>query len=134
MRFFLILSMLVITSCTYDELLVGCMDSLALNYDPYAQVDDGSCIFSDCEVSSPSFTDCVEPIFIEHCWVCHFPSNPNGILSLSNYEEIRNQVLNGNVIESIKREVGFMPKNGERLTVEEILIIENWKENGAPNN
>ena len=52
----------------------------------------------------------------------------------SNYEEIRNQVLNGNVIESIKREVGFMPKNGERLTVEEILIIENWKENGAPNN
>ena len=45
MRFFLILSMLVITSCTYDELLVGCMDSLALNYDSLANIDDGSCVF-----------------------------------------------------------------------------------------
>ncbi len=49
-------------------------------------------------------------------------------------ETIQDKVINGTVIESIKREVGFMPKNGERLSAEEILIIENWKENGAPNN
>ena len=134
MRFFLILSLLVITSCTYDELLVGCMDSLALNYDPYAQVDDGSCILSDCEVNSPSFTDCVEPIFEKNCIGCHFQNNSNGIMPLSNFQEIQYNVINGTVIESIKREVGFMPKNGERLSAEEILIIENWKENDAPNN
>ena len=134
MRFFLILSLLVMTSCTYDELLVGCMDSLALNYDPYAQVDDGSCILSDCEVNSPSFTDCVEPIFEKNCIVCHFQNNSNEIMPLSNFQEIQYNVINGTVIESIKREVGFMPKNGERLSAEEILIIENWKENGTPNN
>ena len=55
-------------------------------------------------------------------------------MPLTNFLEIQDKVINGTVIESIKREVGFMPKNGERLTVEEILIIENWKENGAPNN
>ena len=109
MRIFLIVSLLVITSCTYNELSV-------------------------CETQNPSFNDCVEPIFVENCIACHFQNNPNGIMPLTNFLEIQDKVINGTVIESIKREVGFMPKNGERLTVEEILIIENWKENGAPNN
>ena len=109
MRIFLILSILVTTSCTYNELSI-------------------------CETDNPSFTDCVEPIFKKNCIVCHFQNNSNGIMPLSNFQEIQDNVINGTVIESIKREVGFMPKNGERLTVEEILIIENWKENGAPNN
>ncbi len=109
MRIFLIVSLLVITSCTYNELSV-------------------------CETENPSFNDCVEPIFVENCIACHFQNNPNGIMPLTNFLEIQDKVINGTVIESIKREVGFMPKNGERLTVEEILIIENWKENGAPNN
>ena len=109
MRFFLILSILVITSCTYNELSI-------------------------CETENPSFTDCVEPIFEKSCIGCHFQNNSNGIMPLSNFQEIQDNVINGTVIESIKREVGFMPKNEERLTVEEILIIENWKENGAPNN
>jgi|TARA_B110000116_G_scaffold272414_1_gene297333 hypothetical protein len=109
MRFFLILSMLVITSCTYNELSI-------------------------CETDNPSFSDCVKPIFEKNCIGCHFQNNSNGIMPLSNFQEIRDNVINGTVIESIKREVGFMPTNGERLSTEEILIIENWKENGAPNN
>ena len=109
MRIFLILSILVITSCTYNELSI-------------------------CETDNPSFIHCVEPIFEKNCIGCHFQNNSNGIMPLTNFQEIQDNVINGTVIESIKREVGFMPKNGERLTVEEILIIENWKENGAPNN
>ena len=109
MRFFLILSILVITSCTYNELSI-------------------------CETDNPSFTDCVEPIFEKNCIGCHFQDTPNGIMPLTNFLEIQDKVINGTVIESIKKEVGFMPKNGERLSAEEILIIENWKENGAPNN
>ena len=109
MRFFLILSILVITSCTYNELSI-------------------------CETDNPSFTDCVEPIFKKNCIGCHFQNNSTGIIPLTNFLEIQDKVINGTVIESIKREVGFMPKNGERLSAEEILIIENWKENGAPNN
>ena len=111
MRFFLILSILVITSCTYNELSI-------------------------CETDNPSFTDCVEPIFEKNCIGCHFQDNSNGIMPLSNFQEIQDNVINGTVIERIKGEGGFipMPYNGERLTIEEILIIENWKENGAPNN
>ena len=96
-----------------------------------------SCSYNElslCETDNPSFSDCVEPIFEKNCIGCHFQNNPNGIMSLTNFLEIQDKVISGTVIESIKREVGFMPKNGERLTVEEILIIENWKANGAPNN
>ena len=96
-----------------------------------------SCSYNElslCEIDNPSFTDCVEPIFEKNCIVCHFQNNSDEIMSLTNFQEIQDNVVNGTVIESIKREVGFMPKNEERLTVEEILIIENWKENGAPNN
>ena len=107
MRIFLILGILVITSCTYNELSI-------------------------CEIDNPSFTDCVEPIFEKNCIGCHFQNNSNGIMPLTNFQEIRDNVVNGTILESIKD--GYMPQDGERLTIEEILIIENWKENGAPNN
>ena len=96
-----------------------------------------SCSYNElslCETDNPSFTDYVEPIFKKNCIGCHFQNNSTGIIPLTNFLEIQDKVINGTVIESIKREVGFMPKNGERLSAEEILIIENWKENGAPNN
>ena len=104
-----IILFLLFSSCSYNELFL-------------------------CETDNPSFSDCVEPIFEKNCIGCHFQDNSDGIMLLTNFQEIQDKVINGTVIESIKREVGFMPKNGERLTVEEILIIENWKENGAPNN
>ena len=109
MKQYLLFILFLISSCTYDKLSV-------------------------CETDNPSFSECVEPIFMEHCVVCHFPENPDGILYLSYYLEIRDQVLNGNVIESIKRDVDYMPKGGSKLSAEQILIIENWKDNGAPNN
>jgi len=120
MRFFLILSILVITSCAYNEVPEVPVVPLVPEV--------------PCEPGKPSFTECVEPIFENSCIECHFQNNSNGIMSLSNFQEIQDNVINGTVIESIKREVGFMPKNGERLSAEEILIIENWKENGTPNN
>ncbi len=111
MRIFIIYSLLLLllSSCSYNEL-------------------------SLCETDNPSFADCVEPIFEKNCIGCHFQNNSDGIMPLTNFQEIQDKVINGTVIESIKREVGFMPKNGERLTAEEILIIEKWKNNGAPNN
>jgi hypothetical protein len=55
-------------------------------------------------------------------------------MPLTNYDEIQDKVVNGSVIESIKRSDGFMPKNGDRLSTEQILIIEKWYSNGTPNN
>ena len=108
-RLLFLFSLFVFSSCTYHEI-------------------------SPCETTAPTFSDCVKPIFEQNCMGCHSMGNPDEIMALTNYQEIQNQVINGTVIESLKREVGFMPKYGERLSEEEIVIIENWKNNGAPNN
>ena len=108
------LLLFLLSSCTYNEL-------------PISEV-------TICETNSPSFLDCVLPIFEESCVECHFNNNSDGIMPLTNYEEIQDKVVNGTVIESINREIGFMPKNSERLSAEQILIIEKWYENGTPNN
>jgi hypothetical protein len=108
------LLLFLLSSCTYNEL-------------PISEI-------TICETNSPSFSDCVLPIFEESCMECHFNNNSEGIMPLTNYEEIQDKVLNGTVIESIKRSAGFMPKNGDRLSTEQILIIEKWYENGTPNN
>ena len=99
----------LICSCTYNELSV-------------------------CETEFPLFSECVMPIFTDHCIRCHFHENSFGIMPLTNFTEIQDKIINGTIIESINREVGFMPKNGEKLSVEEIIIIEQWYANGTPNN
>ena len=104
-----ILFFLLISSCSYNELTV-------------------------CETNNPSFSECIMPIFSEHCIECHFHENSDGIMPLTSFTEIQDKIINGEIIESINQEIGFMPKNGERLSAEQILIIEKWYENGAPNN
>ena len=116
-RLLFLFSLFVFSSCTYHEI------------SPY---ETNGPTF--CETNEPTFSDCVKPIFEQSCKGCHSTGNPDGIMALTNYQEIQEQVINGNVIESLKREEGFMPKSMERLSEAEILIIENWKENGAPNN
>lgn len=138
MRFldFYLIIFLLINSCTYNTLIPGCIDPSAINYNQEADVNDGSCIYttsSTC-LSDPIFLECVFPIFEEHCINCHFHENPYGIMPLTNFTEIQDNIVNGTIIESIKREIGFMPKNGEKLSAEEILIIEKWYENGTLNN
>ena len=108
------LLLFLLSSCTYNEL-------------PISEI-------TICETNSPSFSDCVLPIFEESCVECHFNNNSDGIMPLTNYDEIQDKVVNGSVIESIKRSDDFMPKNGDRLSTEQILIIEKWYSNGTPNN
>ena len=101
--------LLILTSCTYQEI-------------------------SLCETDEPSYSDCVKPIFEEHCMGCHYTNNTDAIMDLSNFQVIQDKVMDGSIIESLEREIGFMPKNGERLSADAISIIKKWKENGAQNN
>ena len=61
------------TSVTVDSAIVlGCMDTLASNYDPCATVDNGSCLTSCSSgigVNSESFEDPLVPLFGQGPWV-----------------------------------------------------------------
>jgi hypothetical protein len=96
-----------------------------------------------------SFQAHVLPIFEEHCLQCHGGERPEGGvrteegLSLKAYEDIMAGSWNGSVIEPgdvensylIEQVVtGRMPKQGPKLTPEEIAILTAWVEAGAPNN
>ena len=108
-RTFFLFGLFVFASCTYHEL-------------------------SPCETNEPTFSDCVKPIFEQNCVGCH---QIDHLLHLLTYEDIKEAVLNGKVIESIEKEeneLGFMPLNANKLTSQEIELIKNWKENGTPNN
>ncbi len=49
---------LIVTNCT-GSLIYGCIDNAALNYDPGANVDDGSCIYEQCELSITAMADTI---------------------------------------------------------------------------
>ena len=108
-RIIFLFGLVILTSCTYHEI-------------------------SLCDTDEPTYSDCVKPIFEEHCMGCHYSNNPEEIMVFSNFQVIQDKVINGTIIESLEREIGFMPKNGERLSSDKILIIKKWKENGAQNN
>ena len=55
-------------SCTY---VLGCTDSLATNYDPLATQDDGSCLYAACSVLAPTCYDF-------NTGVAPVPGCPNG--------------------------------------------------------
>ena len=114
MRIFIIYSLLLLllSSCSYNEL-------------------------SLCETNNPSYSNCIEPIFKEHCVVCHNSQQQYSNLILENYTEISEAVINRNVIDRISKDesdILFMPQSSSKLLEKEIQLIINWKENGALNN
>ncbi len=118
------------SSCTYNELITGCTDSTAYNYNPDATIDNGLCILDLC-LSEPSFLECVKPIIDNNCVSCHSYGGDAGFLILTEYNFIIEAQNNGyDIVNSIKTS---MPKDG-LMPQENINIVEKWFENGAPNN
>jgi len=66
-------------SCQYP--VNGCTDPLAINYDPNATVDDGSCVYEE----EPE--DCTNQLDIG-CWICKDPINFPGCQQISNMNQV----------------------------------------------
>ena len=99
-----------------------------------------SCSYNElslCESNNPSYINCIEPIFKQNCVSCHNNETQYGDLILESYSEISEAVLNGDVIARIsldELDQLFMPQSSSKLSENELQLITNWKENGAPNN
>ena len=66
LRVIFLVLLFISSSCTYNELITGCIDPSASNYDPNATIDNGLCILDSC-ISEPSFLECVKPIIDNNC-------------------------------------------------------------------
>ena len=157
---FLIFFSLIFFACTNDneENYFGCMDITAMNYDPAANVDDNSCLFSEgcmdedacnfnqyaliddesCEypdtlVYQTSKNNNIATIIANKCLTCHAdPSNFNAYDYPLDYQGL--QIYGTELIAIINGTSQWseaMPPSGAtQLTDCEKLEIEIWINNG----
>lgn len=96
---------------------------------------NNECI-EDCDSTQNSFAANVAPIMHDYCEGCHSGANPSGGVPLTNFAEIQDAALNGNLLYSLygSNGVSIMPENTTGLPDCYIHQIENWINLGAPNN
>lgn len=94
-----------------------------------------SCEALSCDTVDVAFSTHVEPFFVNTCEGCHSGPSPNAGLSLVNYDQISAIALDGSLWHSVNGSSGFtlMPYNGTPLSECELVMLDKWIENGAPN-
>lgn len=97
---------------------------------------NNSCV-EDCDTNAAiTFTGVIWPLLETNCTGCHSGNSPGGGISLTNYTSVYTQVLNGNLMNSLRgtNGVSLMPDNTEGLPNCQIDQVQEWIDAGAPNN
>lgn len=89
-----------------------------------------------CDYPNVSFSGTVFPLIQNKCEGCHSGADPDGNTLLTNYDEVKFLVDNDYLIEVMNWETGYepMPYNGNQLPECEREMIQQWIDDGAPNN
>ena len=86
------------------------------------------------EIELVTYTDNVKTIIDNNCIFCHNTPPVNGAPnSLLTYDQVKNSVLNGNLISRISAqsgETGAMPFGGPRLPQNLIDVVVQWETDG----
>jgi len=86
-----------------------------------------------CDTSSVSYANDITPIFEQSCTSgCHSGTNPAANLDLTDFNEAKNSA--NEIVNRINDIGALMPQGGPSLPDCEILKIETWVQDGAPNN
>ena len=90
---------------------------------------------SECDLSSVSYSQDIEPIVNTNCLGCHAGNSPSGDLLLTSYNEIKSAVSNRNLQETINYQSDFsvMPPN-QQMNDCNIAKFAAWIDLGMPNN
>lgn len=103
----------------------------------YASEDD----LINSEIEQPAlvnYNDNIKSIIDNNCVICHNNPPLNGATtSLVNYQNVVDGITNNNLINRISiqtGETGAMPLGGPRLPQNLIDLIQQWQEDGLPEN
>lgn len=110
---------LIVSSCYYDN-----------EEDLYPGLS------GQCDTTGVTYAEVVAPILASNCNTCHNPSTASGDVILSTYEGLKTVVNSGIFRKAINHESGAtpMPQNGNKLPACELLKIDAWINQGAPQN
>jgi hypothetical protein len=94
------------------------------------------CTNTACDLTNVTFAESVWPIIQNNCTGCHSGGNPQGGISLTNYSQVAVIAENGLLINVVNHEPGFvaMPFNGNQLDQCSIDTLEDWVNQGYPDN
>lgn len=102
----------------------------------YYDVEEDFRKASSCDTESVTYSTDILNILTNRCYKCHAASLNLGNVTLEGYEKLMIYVNSGRLLGAIKRQSGYepMPQNEAMLPACDILKIETWVNNGAPNN
>jgi cytochrome c5 len=89
-----------------------------------------------CDLSAVGYAADIEPIISTHCTGCHGGAAPSGGLQLGSYAQVAAIAQSGSLVDRTHRSAGdalAMPPSG-RLSDCQLQKIQNWVNQGAPNN
>jgi cytochrome c5 len=91
---------------------------------------------SDCDTTQSRYSLRVSAIMQSHCTACHQPGFASAGIVLHDHSGVKATADNGKLLGSVKHTPGFsaMPQGGNKLSPCDILILEKWVSQGAPNN
>ena len=89
-----------------------------------------------CDTVNMTYSGDVKPILQANCYSCHGSGNAQGGVALDNYDGVKDQVEDGNLIGVITHAAGYppMPQGGAKLSDCDINKIKDWINRGASNN
>jgi len=111
--------------CLVALLVIGCEKNIESDYVEPNEVG------YDCEEVQSYYQESVAPIISNYCMGCHSTSNPSGGLALDSFDSAVNGIMNGEVINRINMESdesGFMPQYSEKLSQQQLEVIQNFSE------
>ncbi|MFZ4785096.1 MAG: c-type cytochrome domain-containing protein [Flavobacteriales bacterium] len=96
---------------------------------------NNACI-ADCDPAQFTFSAVIQPMMQNNCQGCHSGSNPDGNLSLTNYDQIYASAMDGSLINSLlgTNDYTLMPYQSNALVQCKIDQVQAWIDAGAPNN
>ena len=100
--------------------IIGCEKNIESDYVNY-----------DCDEVFSFYEQSVVQIMSDHCTGCHAESGASGGLALDNFNNTVDGIMNGSVIQRIKMDPSnplFMPLGSEKLSQQQIDIIQNFSE------
>lgn len=102
----------------------------------YYDVEEELYPTSNCQTANMSYANNILPIIRDNCYVCHSAALNTGNVTLEGYENLKGYADSGKLVGAVKHESGFspMPQGQPKLIDCNVAKIEQWVNDGAPNN
>jgi len=102
----------------------------------YYDVEEDLYPIVDCTTTNMSYANDIVPILQTNCYICHAQSVSLGNVTLEGYNNLKVYATNGKLVGVINHDSRFpaMPQGAAKLAACNIMKIEAWVADGAPDN